>query len=83
MEFLVDLVFHIKNVVVYLDPVEVLFLKHQTTYRMEVMEVRPIGVLYMTDEKVQIKVIFADNSLQAEELLMEKRDQPIMREWEK
>lgn len=30
-----------------------------------------------------IKVIFADNELHAEELLMEKRDQPILREWEK
>ena len=31
----------------------------------------------------QIKVMFADNLLQAEEQLMEKRDKPIVREWEK
>ena len=31
----------------------------------------------------QIKVMFADNQLQAEEQLMEKRDKPILREWEK
>lgn len=37
----------------------------------------------LTDVKSQIKVIFADNALHAEELLMEKREQPIMREWEK
>ena len=30
-----------------------------------------------------IKVIFADNELQAEELLHERREQPILREWEK
>jgi hypothetical protein len=30
-----------------------------------------------------IKVMFADNELAAEEQLMEKREQPILREWEK
>jgi len=31
----------------------------------------------------QVKVMFADNQLQAEEQLMEKREKPILREWEK
>lgn len=31
----------------------------------------------------QIKVIFADNALHAEEMLMEKRNEPILKEWEK
>lgn len=35
-----------------------------------------------TDE-AQIKVMFAENQLQAEEQLMEKREKPILREWEK
>jgi len=30
-----------------------------------------------------IKVMFADNQLAAEELLMEKREKPIVMEWEK
>lgn len=30
-----------------------------------------------------IKVMFADNELHAEEQLMEKREAPILREWEK
>ena len=30
-----------------------------------------------------IKVVFAESELQAEEMLMEKREQPILREWEK
>lgn len=34
------------------------------------------------DEAVY-KIIHAKNSLQAEELLSEKREQPILREWEK
>ena len=33
------------------DPLDVLVLGHQATYPMVVMEVRPIGVFYMTDEK--------------------------------
>lgn len=35
------------------------------------------------DGGTQIKVMFADNALHAEELLMEKRDEPILKEWEK
>ena len=32
---------------------------------------------------INIKVIFANNQLDAEEKLMEVREQPILREWEK
>lgn len=39
--------------------------------------------LQQPDNNAQIKVMFADNRLQAEEQLMESRDQPILREWEK
>lgn len=35
-----------------------------------------------TDNSI-IKVIFANNQLDAEEKLMESREQPILREWEK
>ena len=34
-------------------------------------------------EDVQVKVMFADNQLHAEEQIMETREQPIVREWEK
>lgn len=34
-------------------------------------------------DDVQVKIVFADNKLQAEELLQEKRDKPILQEWEK
>jgi hypothetical protein len=38
----------------------------------------------MTDnDDYRIKVMFADSELEAEEKLMEKREQPILREWEK
>ena len=35
------------------------------------------------DDKTNYKVIFAENTLQAEEQLMENREAPILREWEK
>jgi hypothetical protein len=35
------------------------------------------------DDSCTIKMIFADNELEAEENLMEKREAPILREWEK
>jgi hypothetical protein len=34
-------------------------------------------------DRHQIKVMFADTELEAEEKLMEKREAPILREWEK
>jgi len=34
-------------------------------------------------EDIQIKVMFADNQLMAEEQMMEKRDGSIVKEWEK
>lgn len=34
-------------------------------------------------DKTQIKVMFAESELDAEEQLMEKREAPILREWEK
>ena len=34
-------------------------------------------------EEAQVKVMFADNELQAEEQIMETREEPIVREWEK
>ena len=34
-------------------------------------------------EQSQVKVMFADNQLHAEEQIMEAREEPILREWEK
>jgi hypothetical protein len=35
------------------------------------------------DDNYIVKVMFADSELEAEEKLMEKREAPILREWEK
>jgi len=42
-------------------------------------EIRP----QIVNESTQVKVVFADNALHAEELLMEKREKPVIAEWEK
>jgi len=47
--------------------------KHATTLRSE----------QAPSENAQFKVMFADNKLLAEEQLMESREKPILREWEK
>lgn len=40
-------------------------------------------IAQQADDRAIIKVMFADNELQAEELLMEKREKPIVMEHEK
>jgi hypothetical protein len=39
------------------------------------------GLTYESD--IVIKIIMAENALDAEEKLMEKREKPILQEWEK
>jgi hypothetical protein len=41
------------------------------------------GKLNSDQSPPQVKVIFAANSLEAEERLLEHREKPILREWEK
>ncbi|MGV6818731.1 MAG: hypothetical protein ACWA44_15855 [Thiotrichales bacterium] len=40
-----------------------------------------LDITYESEEEV--KIIMAENALDAEEKLMEKRDKPILQEWEK
>lgn len=44
---------------------------------------RELRAAQETPDDPTIKVIFAASELEAEELLMEKREAPILREWEK
>ncbi len=46
-------------------------------------QARDLRAKLSEDDKVQIKVTFAETELEAEEQLMEKREAPILREWEK
>jgi hypothetical protein len=44
---------------------------------------RDMRAAQSSDDETAIKVMFAETELQAEEQLMEKREAPILREWEK
>jgi hypothetical protein len=46
-------------------------------------DVRAMRADQPTDSNHQYKIIFADNQAEAEERLLEFREQPIVREWEK
>jgi len=47
------------------------------------MHARGLRAELSENDSIQIKVIFAESELEAEEQLMEKREAPILREWEK
>lgn len=53
------------------------------TFKQAKLTARNLRANLPQDSTDSIKVMFADNELQAEEQLMEKREQPILREWEK
>lgn len=52
-------------------------------YKQAKQQAKQLRIEQATDDTSQIKVMFADNQLDAEEKLMEAREQPILREWEK
>ncbi|MEN8761133.1 MAG: hypothetical protein ABF290_01780 [Thiogranum sp.] len=44
---------------------------------------RSLRAAMSADDNYTVKVMFASSELEAEEKLLEKREQPILREWEK
>lgn len=46
-------------------------------------EVRNMREAMSEEDRFELKVIFAESELQAEELLQEKRETPVLMEWEK
>lgn len=58
-------------------------LEEFASYREAKKFARELRMAPVNDPETTIKMIFADNKLQAEELLQEKREQPILKEWEK
>lgn len=58
-------------------------LEKHDAYKAARNRARELRSALQDSDNQQIKVIFADSELQAEEMLMEKREQPILREWEK
>lgn len=58
-------------------------LEEHDTYKAAKDKARSLRAEQTPDDKATYKVIFADNVLAAEEQLMESREAPILREWEK
>jgi translation initiation factor IF-2 len=52
-------------------------------YKSAKQNIRQLRNEQQADEKHLYKIIFAESELQAEEMLMEKREAPIVMEWEK
>ena len=46
-------------------------------------QVKTLRAEQAEDDKSELKIMFADNQLLAEEQILETRDKPITREWEK
>jgi hypothetical protein len=58
-------------------------LEQHDTFKAAKTSARNLRAELEQNSPITIKVIFADSELHAEEMLMEKREQPILREWEK
>ena len=58
-------------------------LAEHETYKSAKQEVKQLRQDQPAGEKASFKIIFADNELAAEEMLMEKRESPVLQEWEK
>ena len=52
-------------------------------YKAAKIQARELRAAQPADDKSTYKVTFANNVLEAEEQLMEHREAPILREWEK
>lgn len=52
-------------------------------YRQAKVEIRKLRDKQPQQDKQQWKMVFAESELQAEELLQEKREAPVLMEWEK
>lgn len=66
------------NMVRQLDKIERL-----DSYKEAKQQVRTLREQHSSDDLGLYKIIFAENELEAEERLQEKRDAPIIQEWEK
>ena len=58
-------------------------LKHYDAFRQAKSEVRAMREAMPDADQPEFKIIFAESELQAEELLQEKRETPVLMEWEK
>ena len=52
-------------------------------YRQAKTSIHDLRASASTDDQHEWKMLFAESELQAEELLQEKREAPVLMEWEK
>ncbi|MCH8106244.1 MAG: hypothetical protein IIC58_12200 [Proteobacteria bacterium] len=57
-------------------------LKQYDAFQPAKSEVRKMRKTMSEEDKFELKIIFAESELQAEELLQEKRETPVLMEWE-
>ena len=58
-------------------------LKQYDTFQQAKFEVREMRGAMSDEDQSELKIIFAESELRAEELLQEKRETPVLMEWEK
>jgi hypothetical protein len=58
-------------------------LEQHDAFKVAKQRAREMRAAMSDSDAYTVKVMFADNELDAEEKLLEKREQPILREWEK
>lgn len=58
-------------------------LNQYDAFRQAKSEVRNMREAMSGEDRFELKIIFAESELQAEELLQEKRETPVPMEWEK
>lgn len=59
------------------------FISEHDNFKIAKQEVRSIRASHQADDDVNYRVMFADSRPEAEQRLLEHREQPIAREWEK
>ncbi len=57
-------------------------LKQYDAFQPAKSEIRKMRKTMSEEDKFELKIIFAESELQAEELLQEKRETPVLMEWE-
>ncbi|MCH7882334.1 MAG: hypothetical protein IIB69_12360 [Proteobacteria bacterium] len=58
-------------------------LKQYDAFQQAKSEVRNMREAMSAEDRFELKIIFAESELRAEELLQEKRETPVVMEWEK
>ena len=58
-------------------------IEQHDTFKDAKQRARSLRAAMTESDQFTVKVMFAASELEAEEQLMEKREQPILREWEK